>query len=60
MTLEPPLRKNRERSDHGIDSGGGEPSGGLRAWLVWGTAATVYLLAMFHRNGMSAAALPAQ
>lgn len=60
MTLEPPLRKNRERSDHGIDSGGGEPSGGLRAWLVWGTAATVYLLAMFHRNGMSAAALHAQ
>ncbi|UOE18738.1 MFS transporter [Thermobifida halotolerans] len=37
-----------------------EPPGGARAWLVWGIAAVVYFLAMFHRNGMSAAALHAQ
>nr|WP_243742297.1 MFS transporter [Actinorugispora endophytica] len=37
-----------------------DPPGGARAWLVWGVAAAVYFLAMFHRNGMSAAALQAQ
>ncbi|MFC7326316.1 MFS transporter [Marinactinospora rubrisoli] len=37
-----------------------EPPGGARAWLVWGTAVAVYFAAMFHRNGMSAAALMAQ
>ncbi|GLU47302.1 MFS transporter [Nocardiopsis ansamitocini] len=40
--------------------GAGEPPGGARAWLVWGVAAAAYFLAMFHRNGMSAAALQAQ
>ncbi|WP_374058412.1 MFS transporter [Marinitenerispora sediminis] len=37
-----------------------EPPGGARAWAVWGTAVVVYFMAMFHRNGMSAAALMAQ
>ncbi|MDT0305158.1 MFS transporter [Streptomonospora wellingtoniae] len=37
-----------------------EPSGGARAWLVWGIGVTVYFLAMFHRNGLGAAALEAQ
>lgn len=53
------------RSDDGTNTGSGwrtaaEPPGGARAWLVWGVAAAVYFLAMFHRNGMSAAALEAQ
>lgn len=37
-----------------------QPPGGPRAWLVWGTAVGVYFLAMFHRNGLSVAALEAQ
>ncbi|GAB3206618.1 MFS transporter [Marinactinospora thermotolerans] len=37
-----------------------EPPGGARAWLVWGVGVGVYFLAMFHRNGMSVAALEAQ
>ncbi|WP_460999158.1 MFS transporter [Streptomonospora sediminis] len=34
--------------------------GGGRAWLVWGVGVGVYFLAMFHRNGLGAAALEAQ
>ncbi|MBB5999027.1 MFS transporter [Streptomonospora salina] len=37
-----------------------EPAGGARAWLVWGIGVGVYFLAMFHRNGLGAAALQAQ
>ncbi|TQN28812.1 cyanate permease [Haloactinospora alba] len=37
-----------------------EPPGGARAWLVWGVAVGVYFLAMFHRNGLSVAALETQ
>ncbi|GAA1781693.1 MFS transporter [Streptomonospora arabica] len=36
------------------------PAGGARAWLVWGIGVSVYFLAMFHRNGLGAAALEAQ
>ncbi|GAA4953316.1 MFS transporter [Streptomonospora halophila] len=36
------------------------PAGGARAWLVWGIGVGVYFLAMFHRNGLGAAALEAQ
>lgn len=60
MTLETPHHKSTERSDDGLTRTVSEPPGGPRAWLVWSTAAAVYLLAMFHRNGMSAAALHAQ
>ncbi|MBX9388216.1 MFS transporter [Streptomonospora halotolerans] len=37
-----------------------EPPGGARAWWVWGIGVAVYFLAMFHRNGLGAAALEAQ
>lgn len=37
-----------------------EPAGSARAWLVWGVAVGVYFLAMFHRNGLSVAALQTQ
>ncbi|KIH97143.1 transporter [Streptomonospora alba] len=37
-----------------------EPVGGARAWLVWVIGVGVYFLAMFHRNGLGAAALQAQ
>ncbi|QBI52074.1 MFS transporter [Streptomonospora litoralis] len=38
----------------------GDPTGGARAWLVWGIGVGVYFLAMFHRNSLGAAALEAQ
>ncbi|MEU0488657.1 MFS transporter [Nocardiopsis sp. NPDC006139] len=37
-----------------------EPSGGARAWVVWGVAVIGYFLAMVHRNGLGVAALEAQ
>ena len=37
-----------------------EPTGGVRAWLVWGVAVGGYFLAMLHRNGLGVAALEAQ
>ncbi|MEE2039153.1 MFS transporter [Nocardiopsis sp. CT-R113] len=37
-----------------------EPTGGARAWLVWGVAVGGYFLAMLHRNGLGVAALEAQ
>lgn len=43
----------------GVDSAP-DPPGGARAWLVWGVAVGVYFLAMFHRNGLSVAALETQ
>ncbi len=36
------------------------PPGGRRAWLMWGVAAAVYPLAMFHRMSLGVAALEAQ
>lgn len=63
MSLHTPQQADTQRSDDrtsAVPRVASEPPGGPRAWLVWGTAASVYLLAMFHRNGMSAAALQAQ
>ncbi|WP_017615542.1 MFS transporter [Nocardiopsis salina] len=37
-----------------------EPTGGARAWIVWGVAVGGYFLAMLHRNGLGVAALEAQ
>ncbi|CAL9501780.1 hypothetical protein SUDANB121_03468 [Nocardiopsis dassonvillei] len=37
-----------------------EPTGGARAWVVWGVAVVGYFLAMLHRNGLGVAALEAQ
>ena len=56
-----------QTSDDGIASRAGrvnaapaEPTGGARAWLVWGVAVGGYFLAMLHRNGLGVAALEAQ
>ncbi|WP_028648825.1 MFS transporter [Nocardiopsis sp. CNT312] len=37
-----------------------EPTGGTRAWIVWGVAVGGYFLAMLQRNGLGVAALEAQ
>ena len=31
--------------------------GGRRAWLVWGTALSVYMLAVFHRTSLGVAGI---
>jgi len=35
------------------------PTGGRRAYLVWGTAVSVYFLAVFHRSSLGVAGLVA-
>ncbi len=54
-----PRHQARAKTSHDPTSES-DPSGGVRAWLVWGVAVGVYFLAMFHRNGLAVAVLEAQ
>lgn len=49
-----------DRTSRGVGAAATEPTGGARAWIVWGVAVGGYFLAMLHRNGLGVAALEAQ